>query len=318
MVAAASVLLGTLYPLVLDALGMGKLSVGPPYFEAVFVPLMTPVVFLMGVGALARWKKASAADLARRLKWAVGVSIATAAATPFLMGRWSTMVAFGMLLAAWAITTTIASFVERVRPHSQGSKGWWARTRELPASYVGMVLAHFGIGVFIVGVTLVNGYETEKDVRVEVGQSVDAGGYRFVLAGIEEVQGPNYVAARARIDVLGSDGQLHVALYPEKRIYTVQNMPMTEAAIDSGIFGDIYVALGEQLPGNAWTVRVHTKPFVNWIWVGCLFMSIGGIFAVCDRRYRRFRRADSAYEPVSTGGAQAAHPVGGLARSTQG
>src|SRR5690606_2124040 len=135
MVAAASVLLGTLYPLVLDALEMGKLSVGPPYFEAVIVPLMTPVIFLMGVGAIARWKKASVADLARRLRWAVAVSMATAVVVPFLMGRWSPMVALGMLLAAWAMTTTIASYVERVRPTAHGTKGWWTRTRELPASY---------------------------------------------------------------------------------------------------------------------------------------------------------------------------------------
>jgi cytochrome c-type biogenesis protein CcmF len=319
MVAAASVLLGTLYPLVLDALEMGKLSVGPPYFEAVFVPLMTPVIFLMGVGAIARWKKASVADLARRLRWSVAVSMATAVVVPFLMGRWSPMVALGMLLAAWAMTTTIASYVERVRPTAHGTKGWWTRTRELPASYVGMLLAHFGIGIFIVGVTLVNGYESEKDVRLEVGQSVESGGYRFVLAGLQEVQGANYVATRARIDMLDADGRLIDSLYPEKRLYTVQQMPMTEAAIDSGIFGDVYVALGEQLAGNAWAVRVHLKPFVDWIWGGCLLMSIGGLIAACDRRYRRFRRADSLQEPVSPAAPPPpSRPVAGLARSTHG
>jgi len=314
MVAAASVLLGTLYPLVLDALGLGKISVGPPYFDAVFVPLMTPVIFLMGVGAIARWKKASAADLARRLRWAIGVSVATAAATPFLMGRWSPMVAFGMLLAAWAITSSIASFVERVRPPRRESKGWWSRAKELPASYLGMVLAHIGIGVFIVGVTLVKGYETEKDVRLEVGQSVALGGYGFRFAGLEEVQGPNYVAARARIEVLRENGEVVRALSPEKRIYTVQKMPMTEAAIDTGFFGDVYVALGEQVADGAWTVRVHIKPFVDWIWGGCLMMAIGGLVAVCDRRYRRFKRLESLQTDSVPAGA-APLPNAGLARS---
>lgn len=317
MVAAASVLLGTLYPLLLDALGLGKISVGPPYFEAVFVPLMTPVIFLMGIGALARWKKASVADITRRLRWAIAVSLVTAFATPFLMGKWSLMVAFGMLLAAWAITTTIANLIERIRPRSSESKGWWARTRELPASYVGMLVAHFGIGVFIVGVSLVNGYESEIDVRLQFGQSVQAGGHNFRFAGIEEVQGPNYVASRGRIEVVRENGETIQVLLPEKRIYTVQNMPMTEAAIDAGFFGDIYVALGEQVAEDAWTVRVHIKPFVNWIWAGCLLMALGGVFAVSDRRYRRFKRVEVASEGERVTRSSPI-PAAGVARSAQG
>jgi cytochrome c-type biogenesis protein CcmF len=283
------VLLGTLYPLVLDALALGKISVGPPYFEAVFVPLMTPVVFLMGVGALARWKKASIGDLSRRLRWALVVSLVSAAAVPFAMGGWSIGVAFGMLLAAWAFTSTAVNFIERVRPRGTESKGWWVRTRELPASYFGMLAAHAGIGVFIVGVTLVNGYQTEKDVRMQIGDSVTLGGYAFRFGGIDEVQGPNYVAARGRIEMRDSRGQLIKVLAPEKRIYTVQNQPMTEAAIDTGFLGDVYVALGEQVNADAWTVRVHIKPFVDWIWFGCVLMALGGLIAVCDRRYRRFK-----------------------------
>ncbi len=319
MVAAASVLLGTLYPLVLDALGLGKISVGPPYFEAVFVPLMTPVVFLMGVGALARWKKASLGDLGRRLRGAVAVSIVTAAAVPFAMGAWSLGVAFGMLLAGWAFASTAVNFVERVRPRGAESKGWWARTRELPASYIGMLLAHAGVGVFIVGVTLVNGYESEKDVRMQVGDSVPLAGYQFRFAGIDEVQGPNYVAARGKIEMRDDAGNVIKVLQPEKRIYTVQNQPMTEAAIDTGFLGDIYVALGEKVAADAWTVRLHVKPFVDWIWSGCLLMALGGLIAVCDRRYRRFRRAPSEM-PAAT--QERPHgprlPATGTARSAQG
>jgi len=286
MVAAASVLLGTLYPLVLDALGMGKISVGPPYFEAVFVPLMTPVVFLMGVGAMTRWKRSTIVDLWRRLRWAAAVSAVSALLLPFAMGKWSVMVALGLLLAAWVFTSVVANLIERIRPRGAQTKGWWGRLCDLPASYVGMLIAHTGIGVFIVGVTLVMGYEEEKDVRMAYGDSVVLGAYSFRLASVSEVQGPNYVAARGRIEV-SAGGKQVVVLEPEKRIYTVQKQPMTEAAIDTGFLRDLYVALGEQVGDKEWTVRVHLKPFVDWIWFGCLFMAIGGLWAVCDRRYRR-------------------------------
>ena len=289
MVAASSVLLGTLYPLVLDALGLGKISVGPPYFDAVFVPLMTPVVFLMGVGALSRWKKASIRDLGRRVRWAAGTSLVTAGLLPFVFGAWTPLIAFGLLLAFWVLTTTLLNLVERLRPKSVESKGWLRRARELPASYIGMLLAHAGIGVFIIGVTLVKGYETEKDVRMDVGDTLALGGYTFRFMGAVDVQGPNYVAARGRIEVI-REGKVVQVLEPEKRRYTVQNQVMTEAAIDSGVLRDLYVALGEPLEGKAWTVRVHVKPFVDWIWGVCVLMAIGGLIAICDRRYRRYRR----------------------------
>ncbi|MCC6534303.1 MAG: heme lyase CcmF/NrfE family subunit [Burkholderiales bacterium] len=317
MVAAASVLLGTLYPLLLDALGLGKISVGPPYFESVFVPLMTPVVFLMGVGAMARWKKAAIGDLARRLRWAIAVSVVSAALVPFAMGAWSVMVALGMLLAAWAFTSTAANLIERIRPRGEQTKGWGARMRELPASYIGMLLAHAGVGVFIVGVTMVNGYESEKDVRMQVGDAVALGGHTFRFAGVSDVQGPNYVAARGRIEVRADGSESVKVLEPEKRIYTVQRQPMTEAAIDSGLFGDLYVALGEQVGEAAWTLRLHIKPFVDWIWGGCTLMALGGLIAICDRRYRRFKRALPDLEPKL-----APHPTpspaAGAARSASG
>jgi cytochrome c-type biogenesis protein CcmF len=316
MVAAASVLLGTLYPLVLDALGMGKISVGPPYFEAVFVPLMTPVVFLMGVGAMTRWKRASVSDLAHRLRWAVAVSVVTALFTPLAMGAWSPGVAFGMLLAAWVLSATAANLIERVRPRGVQSRGWWLRLRELPGAYVGMLVAHAGVGVFIVGVTLVNGYESEKDVRVSIGSTIELGGYAFRFAAVEDVQGPNYDAARGRIEV-SRNGRLASVLHPEKRFYPVQKQTMTEAAIDSGLSGDIYVALGEQVAADAWTVRVHLKPFVNWIWAGCVLMALGGLIAVCDRRYRRYKRPASERVPGTMASSREL-PVTGAARSAQG
>jgi cytochrome c-type biogenesis protein CcmF len=289
--AAGSVLLGTLYPLFLDALNLGKISVGPPYFDAVFVPLMTPAVFLMGIGPLARWKEASVPELAVRLKWAFGVSLITALLLPFVLGRWTPLVAFGLLLAAWIIVSTVVTLKYRL---SRNPGSLWARLGAQPRSYYGMLLAHCGVAVFIVGVTLVKGYETERDVRMAVGDSVTVGGYAFRFDGVREVTGPNYRGARGAIDI-SRDGRHVKVLHPEKRVYNAQQMTMTEAAIDTGIFGDLYVSLGEPVSGGAWSVRVYHKPFVVWIWGGFIIMALGGFLALSDRRYRvAVRRSEAA------------------------
>jgi cytochrome c-type biogenesis protein CcmF len=283
LVAAGSVLLGTLYPLFLDALSGGemKISVGPPYFDAVFVPIMTPLVFLMGVGPIARWKQAALPDLWTRLKWALGVSLATALVLPFAAGKWLPLVSFGLLLAAWIATTSLVSVRERIR-NSRGNL--FARLASQPRAFWGMTIAHLGVAVFIVGVTMVKGYETERDVRMGIGDSVSVGGYAFRFDGTREVNGPNYRGHRGSVDV-SRDGKHIETLYPEKRIYHAQQMPMTEAAIDSGLLGDLYVSLGEPVADGAWSVRVYHKPFVTWIWFGCIFMALGGILALADRRY---------------------------------
>jgi cytochrome c-type biogenesis protein CcmF len=282
--AAGSVLLGTLYPLALDAFGLGKISVGPPYFEAVFVPLMAPALFLMGVGPLARWKKAAIPDLVSRLRWAFGASVVAALLLPFALGRWSVLVAFGLLLAAWIAASSVLQLYERTANAASGASAW-ARLRSTPRTQWGMLLAHFGVAVFVVGVTLVKGYESEKDVRMEPGDTAEVGGYVFRFDGAREVRGPNYVATRAAIQA-SRDGKPVAALYPEKRMYTVQNMPMTEAAIDPGFTRDLYVSLGDPVGATGWIVRVQYKPFVDWIWAGCLLMALGGLLAASDRRYR--------------------------------
>ena len=290
IVAAGTVLLGTLYPLFLDALGLGKISVGPPYFEAVFVPLMTPVVFLMGIGPLARWKHASIPDLAVRLRWAMAISIATALLAPLAGGEWKPMSAFGFLLAFWIFATSFVSLKERIRNFKGGL---FARLAAQPRSYYGMLLAHLGIGVFIIGVTTVKSFEIERDVRMDVGDTVSAGPYVFRFDGVRDLQGPNYTGAEGIVDVSRNGKHIEV-LHPQKRLYTVQQMPMTEAAIDSGVFGDLYVSLGEPVGDGAWAVRVYRKPFVTWIWGGCVLMALGGFVALSDRRYRvRVRREDS-------------------------
>jgi cytochrome c-type biogenesis protein CcmF len=284
VVACASVLLGTLYPLVLDALDLGKISVGPPYFDTVFAPIMAPLVFLMGVGPLMRWKEASVPDLLERLRWALAVSAAVALILPFMLGTWKPLAAFGLFLALWVVAATVVGLRERVRNAPAGAK--LARLAREPRGYWGMVLAHLGIAVFIVGVTLVRGYETERDVRMEVGDAVTLNGYTFRFEGAKNITGPNYRGARGTFDV-SRDGRYIEKLHPEKRIYNVQQNPMTEAAIDSGILGDLYVSLGEPVgTAGAWAVRVYHKPFINWIWAGCVLMMAGGFLAVSDRRYR--------------------------------
>ncbi|MBS0300083.1 MAG: heme lyase CcmF/NrfE family subunit [Proteobacteria bacterium] len=283
LVAAASVLLGTLYPLIIDALGLGKLSVGPPYFEAVFVPVMTPAIFLIGVGPIARWKQMSLPALAVRLRWAFAVSVVSALVAPYFMGEWKPMISFGLLLAFWIIVCVLVNLKHRISASTEGNV--FTRLLKQSRSYYGMHCAHLGVAVFIIGVTLVNGYETEKDVRMEIGSKVTVGGYTFQFNGTRNDVGPNYKAVIGDIAV-SKDGQFVRNMYPEKRTYNASGMAMTEAAIDTGFFRDLYVALGEPLTNGAWVVRAYHKPFVDWIWMGCLLMAFGGITSITDRRYR--------------------------------
>ncbi len=283
IVAMGSVLLGTLYPLFLDALGLGKISVGPPYFDTVFVPLITPAVFLMGIGPIAQWKKASLPALAMQLRWAFSSSVVTAILLPFVLGKWTPLLSLGLLLAIWIVTTTVVNIRERVG-HLVGNS-LMSCLAALPRAYWGMVLAHCGIAIFIVGITMVKGFEVENDLRMNVGDTATIGGYTFRFEGAQEVSGPNYVAARGSFHVT-KDGREVAEMHPEKRVYQVQNQTMTEAAIDTGLFRDLYVSLGEPIEGGAWSVRLYHKPFVDWIWGGCMIMALGGLLAVSDRRYR--------------------------------
>jgi cytochrome c-type biogenesis protein CcmF len=282
-VAAASVFIGTLYPLFMDALGMGKLSVGAPYFEAVFVPLMALAILMMGLGALARWKQSSVPELAKRVRWGFAAAVILAVLLPFIFKHWTPMIAFGLLLAFWVIASLVVSLQQRW----SGQGTFIQRVRNQSLSYYGMQLAHLGVAVFIIGVTVVKGYETERDVRMNVGDTVNAGGYMFSFDGVRDVQGPNYMATEAHFTVT-RDGKRVTELLPQKRHYNASGMPMTEAAIDTGLFRDLYVSMGEPIENtnNAWAVRVYYKPFVVWIWVGCLLMALGGALAISDRRYR--------------------------------
>jgi len=299
-VAAASVLLGTLYPLFLDALNLGKISVGPPYFDAVFVPIMAGLVFLMGVGPIARWRQAPLPDLWTQLRWALAISLILGLVLPFVGGHWSPMLAFGYWLAAWIVVTSVVQIRYQIR-HAQGSL--LAKLAGQPRAWWGMTLAHLGVAVFIIGVTSVKGFEIERDVKMNVGDTVSVRDYTFRFDGVGERNGPNFRAARGTVTVTKADKPYGV-LHPEKRIYLAQQgMPMTEAAIDTGITGDVYVSLGEAVDDKgAWTVRVYYKPFVTWIWGGCVLMAFGGLIAVLDRRYRTLAQREklaSGLKPAS-------------------
>ncbi|MFZ2266448.1 MAG: heme lyase CcmF/NrfE family subunit [Azonexus sp.] len=288
VVAAATVLLGTLYPLLIDALGVGKISVGPPYFNAVFVPVMSPVLFLMGVAPFARWKEASIPEIIRTVRWALIPAVIVAIALPLLYGSWMPLTALALLLAAWIISTGAINFVERVQ-HTRGSQSFLAAALSQPRSFMGMHLAHFGIAIFVIGVTMVGSFQEENDIKMAPGDTTHVAGYSFTFNGVRSIEGPNYVAAQGDFDLL-LDGRLQRKMYPEKRNYHSSTMPMTEAAIDAGFVRDVYVSLGEAIdrdrPEGEWAVRVYYKPFVDWIWGGCLLMALGGLLAMSDRRYR--------------------------------
>jgi cytochrome c-type biogenesis protein CcmF len=293
--AAAAVLLGTLYPLIVDALNLGKLSVGPPYFNAVFAPIMVPVLLFMVIGSYARWKTESVRELAKKLRPVAILALLLGCTAPFLAGAWSPLVAMGLTLVFWIVLASLLQIYRQLKDTAN-----WKST---PASFWGMHIAHIGIAVCVVGITLVKGYETEKDVRMVIGDTVSVGGYTFRLLGIRGEPGPNYTAVVGDVE-LSQNGRILRTLHPEKRTYFSSSMPMTQAAIDTTLTRDVYVSLGEPLEGGdkpAWAMRVYHKPFVSWIWGGCLLMALGGLIAMLDRRYRKKQAARAAFDAEAVG-----------------
>jgi len=282
LVAAAAVLLGTLYPLILEALGLGKLSVGKPYFDAVFVPLMTPALFLMGVGPITRWRSAKPIDLLTQLRWALGATVVSAVFAPFVLRSWTPSIGFGLFLAVWITAASLLNLFNRIKSHPAKLM---VALRQQSSSYYGMLIAHIGVAVFIFGVTMVNGFEEEKDLRMSAGTSNSLAGYDFVLNNIQQVQGENYVAAQANITVT-KDNQFVTVMKPEKRKYFSSQMLMTEAAIHTSFTGDLYISMAEAISNTEWGVKIQFKPFINWIWGGAFLIALGGFFAVMDKKYR--------------------------------
>ncbi|MFZ5656851.1 MAG: heme lyase CcmF/NrfE family subunit [Pseudomonadota bacterium] len=292
--ACAMVLLGTLYPLLADALELGKISVGPPYFALLFLLLMAPLVLLLPFGPLTRWQREEPRAVLRMLAPWAALALVAAALTYFVAPDGGWKAPLGIAAAIWVGAGTLR-FV-------------WRRWREgggrFTAEMVGMVLAHAGIAVFLVGALLVEGLDVQREVAVRPGQTVDVGRYVFRFDGVEETPGPNFISDRAQVTLLRDDRVLAV-LHPEKRAYASGGQVMTEAAIHRGLTRDLYVALGESLGDGAWAVRVHVKPFVRWIWAGALLMALGGLVTAFDRRFRSPVRRKRDIEPDAPDGAAA-------------
>jgi len=280
VVSALMILLGTLYPLALDAISGTLVSVGPPYFNALFIPLMALLMAAMGVGMVSRWKDTPTRWLFDQLKWVLLFSALGAIALAVWVGEHHLAVGSMLLLVFWVVGVSLRDVFHKTR-----NKGLARGLAALPRSYWGMTLAHIGMAVCAVGVVGASLFDSQRDLRMAPGDQVELGGYRFVFEGTEHYSGSNWEADRATVVVFRDDRQVTV-LQPDKRLYTVQNQVMTEAAIHAGFTRDLFVAMGEPLEGKAWAMRVHIKPFVRWIWMGGLFMTFGGLLAASDKRYR--------------------------------
>lgn len=287
--AAAAVFIGTLYPLFVDALDGGKVSVGPPYFNAVFVPLTLPLAFLVGLAAAVPWKRGQWRETLRRLAPAAAVAVIAGVLTPWAAyDRGSLGAAIGIALAAWTMLAALNEVWRRAR----SGHGLASMT---PAVW-GMTIAHFGLGVFVLGVTVVSTYSLERDVRLAPGESTELSGYRFRFDGVVETNGPNYLSDRGTVTVFRGERQLAV-LHPEKRLYRVQRNVMTDADVQHTPIRDLYASLGEALsddPGGEWALRLYYKPMMRLVWGGGALMALGGFIAILDRRYRTARAAQQA------------------------
>ncbi len=280
VVSAAMILLGTLYPLVLDALTGAKLSVGPPYFNALFLPLMALLMAVISVGVIVRWKDTPLNWLGRMLAPVLVASVVLALIATFVHGDFNWAVLAVCLLAFWVVLAGVRDILDKTR-----HKGLLKGLPSLGRSYWGMQIAHLGFAVCALGVVLTSLGSYERDLRMAPGDSVELGGYRFQFDGAVHHEGPNFISDKGTVRVFDGERQIKV-LHPEKRLYTVQQATMTEAGIDAGFTRDLFVALGEPLEQGAWAVRVHIKPFVRWIWLGALLMGFGGFLAAADKRYR--------------------------------
>ena len=289
MVATGLILIGTLYPLFLETLDLGKISVGPPYFNKVFIVPMLPLLAFLAIGMHAGWKKGRLQPLKRPLTLIALIAVASALVVPALAwGSFHWLTVVGVAAAALVILSALYEPFDRLR-HRQ----------RIPASVLGMCLAHLGVGLFTLGVTVTQSYRIEKDIALSPGERFELRDYTFEFVSTRPVQGPNYQAIEAEVRVLRG-ARLVTVLHPQKRVYRVQQSPMTEAGIEAGWNRDLFVAMGEDLGDGAWSLRLQYKPMVRFIWLGALVMALGGLVAVTDRRYRLQRAA--ADEPARADG----------------
>ena len=291
-VMAVSVLLGTLYPLLVDAVGGGKVSVGAPFFNAVFVPLTAILVSGMAFGPLSKWRRSDDPRLYRPLIVTMIVSVVVGLAWPItLSGEYSVATAVGVTLALWLAIATAVDFVKKVNNYG----GVTQTFSRIERGMIGMWSAHLGLAITIFGVVMVQNHTEHRDLRMGVGDTQQLGSYEVRMAELSVFRGPNYVADQATFEIYRGEG-LYKIVTPQKRRYNASGMVMTEAAIDSGFTRDLYIAMGEPLGGGDWSVRLSLKPYVDWIWAGAFFMGLGGFISITDKRYRR----RAVEEPEST------------------
>jgi cytochrome c-type biogenesis protein CcmF len=288
-IATGLILLGTIYPLIVDAMNMGKISVGKPYFETIFLLPMLPVVIAAGIGMHATWRSTDGPALWRRLRWAAAIAILGGVAIPVLMyGYNSVLTTVGFIAGCWMIFASCRDPVAALL----------GRGPRITQSMLAMQLAHIGVGLFVIGVTATSSFSIETDQRIVAGESVMVGDYTIRMGELEQVEGPNYSALRAEMAVTRA-GEPVATLYPEKRLYRVQQSPMTEADISTGWVEHVFIALGDQLGQNAWSVRIQYKPLIRLIWFGAFVMALGGLIGVTDARYRVRRVAGAAAKAAS-------------------
>ena len=282
LTAAGAVFVGTMYPLVVDAFGVGKISVGRPYFDVMFSLISIPLLLLLGIGPVVRWKGDNWSRIAKNMSVMLIASLVIGLLLPFAIEeQLNIATGLGLAGALFVALSTTKDLVSRLR-----------QSARIPLAYAGMIMAHFGVAVFVAGVTVAVSYDVEKDLRMEPGSTYDIAGYEFRFQGTRKVKGENYIADEAVIEIW-SDGEKTGELFPQKRVYSGKDNPMTDASIDKTFFRDLYAAIGEELGDGAWSMRVYYKPLVRWIWLGSLLMTLGGVLAVSDRRYRQAVREKS-------------------------
>jgi cytochrome c-type biogenesis protein CcmF len=280
--AAAAVLLGTLYPLAVEALNLGKLSVGPPYFNAVFVPLTAPLLVLVGLAASVPWKKSKGREVLRLMRWPAIAAVVAGVGLPWLLqGRLPLPAVAGTILGLWTLFTAGEEIWRRVR----AKRSWADGVAGIPRAVWGMSIAHFGLGLFVLGITHVTSFGAERDVRLAPGAADELGGYQFQLMEVKQERGANYDADIGTV-VVSRDGRAIALLQPEKRLYRAQRSVMTEAAVDYNLLRDVYVALGEPFDDGTWSLRLYYRPMMRLVWLGGVLAFLGGLLAISDRRYR--------------------------------
>ncbi|WP_373937601.1 heme lyase CcmF/NrfE family subunit [Vibrio kanaloae] len=280
------VLVGTLLPLVHKQLGLGSVSIGAPFFDMLFFWLMIPFSFLLGIGPLIRWKRDNLPKLVKPMlisgAFSLGLSVLM---VTLLADRFSGTAFAGWVMAFWIIFMHGFELHERATHRHTFMKG----LTKLPRSHWAMMCGHIGLAVTVIGIAMVQNYSIERDVRLAPGESYQLEEYSFLFTGVRDKDGPNYDGYIADFEIT-KEGKYINTLHAEKRFYTTAKSMMTEAAIDRGVTRDLYIAMGERLDDNkSWAVRIYYKPFVRWIWAGSLIMSLGGVIAISDRRYR-FRK----------------------------